>query len=88
MRKNLLGIAGATLTALALSGCGEDPGVEQGSVPFKGTSTESLNALSNQMKNKAQEQVKKADDEKADEARKPADEARKPADARPGAKRG
>ncbi len=80
MRGNRMGVVGATLAALVLSGCGEDPGVEQGSVPYKGTSTESLKALSNEMKRKTQEQVKKDEKEKAGEAKdRAADKATKPA---------
>ena len=53
----LRGSSGIALAALALAGCGEDPGIEQGSVPFKGTNTEPLDPLINEMKKNMQEQV-------------------------------
>ncbi len=48
-------IAGIVLAA-ALAGC-SDPGVQEGPVPFKGTSTEPLNALKNEMKKNATTQA-------------------------------
>jgi hypothetical protein len=42
-------IAGIALAALATIGCGEDPGIEKGSVPFKGTNTSSLAPLRDDM---------------------------------------
>jgi hypothetical protein len=48
------GIAGIALGLLASAGCGEDPGVEQGTVPFKETPTESLNSLKSEMQKNMQ----------------------------------
>jgi hypothetical protein len=63
MRPQPLAIAGIALAALALAGCGEDPGVEQGTVPFTGTNTAPLDPLSSEMKKKMQDKsyVKKSD---------------------------
>jgi hypothetical protein len=43
-------IAGIAIAALALAGCGEDPGIQQGTVPFQSTSTGPFHSLSDQMK--------------------------------------
>jgi len=60
MRRFWLGIAGIVLTT-AVAGC-SDTGVQEGTVPFKGTNTESLNVMKNQMTQdiKAQEYAKKS----------------------------
>ncbi len=85
MRRFCYGIAGIVLVA-AVAGC-SDTGPQDGKVPFKGTPTDSLNSLTDQMKKKTQSQVQKEEEEaKAKEAKpaeaKPADEA-KPAEAKP-----
>jgi len=83
MRPFCLSLMGIVLAA-GLAGCGET-GVQEGSVPFKGTSTEPLNALTNQMKKNAQTQAytnKPIDEDAVSPAdAKPADA--KPADAKP-----
>lgn len=42
-------IAGLAAAALALAGCGEDPGIEEGVVPPRGTDTSSLAPLRDDM---------------------------------------
>jgi hypothetical protein len=42
-------IAGVAVAALVLAGCGEDPGIEEGLVPPKGTDTSSLVPLRDDM---------------------------------------
>jgi hypothetical protein len=51
MRRICLGIAGIVLSVLA--GC-SDTSVQEGPVPFKGTSTEPFNAMKNQMQKNVQ----------------------------------
>ena len=83
MRRSRLGIAGIVLAA-ALAGCG-DSGVQEGTVPFKGTNTEPLNAMKNEMKKAAQAQAneqKSEADAKPGANAKPA-ESKPPADAKP-----
>ncbi|MGP0062185.1 MAG: hypothetical protein ACLQGP_01110 [Isosphaeraceae bacterium] len=87
MRRSCKGIAGIVLAA-ALAGC-SDTGVQEGTVPFKSTNTEPLNAMKNEMKKAAQAQSneqkpaesKPAADSKPAES-KPATDS-KPADAKP-----
>jgi hypothetical protein len=56
--------AGIALAALATLGCGEDPGIEKGSVPFKGTNTSSLAPLRDDMTKNMQNRsyLKKSED--------------------------
>ena len=55
MRRYCLGIAGIVVAA-TLAGCG-DTGVQEGAVPFKGTSTEPFNAMKNEMQKNAKTQA-------------------------------
>jgi hypothetical protein len=82
MRRHRLGIVGAALAALALSGCGEDPGIEKGSVNFKKTDTEPLTSLTNEMKKTTQE---KAHVKKSEGDGKPAAASKEAADSKPAA---
>jgi hypothetical protein len=79
MRRSCLGIVGIVLAA-AFAGC-SDTGVQEGPVPFKGTSTEQFNAMKNEtQKNvKAQEYAKTPDGDA-----KPAADS-KPAEPKPAA---
>jgi hypothetical protein len=54
-RDHLLAVAAIAAVGLALAGCGEDPGIEEGSVHFQGTKTEALDPLVNDMKKKMRE---------------------------------
>jgi hypothetical protein len=77
MRRSCLGIVGIVLAA-AIAGCG-DTGVQEGTVPFKGTSTEQFN----EMKNETQKNVKtQAYAKKLEGDAKPAGDT-KPADSKP-----
>jgi hypothetical protein len=95
-RRHPPGIAGIPLAALALIGCGEDPAIQQGTVPFKSTRTEPFNALTDQMKKTTREKIhmKKAQgDSKPADASEGAGESRpgaesKPAESRPAGKSG
>jgi hypothetical protein len=49
-------IAGLALAAMAAAGCGEDPHLEQGPVPFKGTDTSSFAPLRDEMMKKMRDQ--------------------------------
>ena len=69
MRRDRPGIVGTVLAALILSGCGEDPGIQQGTVPYKKSDTEPLTSLKNEMARKTQE---KAHLKKSEEEDKPA----------------
>jgi hypothetical protein len=84
MRRSCLGIAGI-LAAATLAGC-SDTGVQEGPVPFKGTSTDQFNGMTNQMKKNATSQVdaKKAEGDAKPADTKPAAES-KPADTKPAA---
>jgi hypothetical protein len=55
MRRRPLAIAGIALAGLALAGCGEDPAVQQGTVPFSGTNTQPLDPLRNDMQKTMQD---------------------------------
>ncbi len=50
-------IAGLALAVMAVAGCGEDPALEQGTFPFKGTDTSALAPLRDEMTRKMQAQV-------------------------------
>jgi hypothetical protein len=82
MRRFCQGIASVVLVA-AIAGC-SDTGPQEGKVPFRGTSTDGFTSLTNQMKNTAKAQAKKALEEEEAKAKesKPAEEA-KPAEAKP-----
>jgi hypothetical protein len=80
--RHALGIAGFALASLALAGCGEDPGIQQGPVPFKSTNTEQFNSLTDQMKKTTQEQ---AHTKKSEEGRKATAAPKGAGEARPGA---
>ncbi len=60
-------IAGLVLVAMALTvaGCGEDPALEQGTFPFKGTDTSALAPLREEMTRKMQAQVGPSKDQPA-----------------------
>jgi len=64
-RRHAPRLAVIAMAALALTGCGEDPGIETGSVPFKGTDTSSLEPLRSDMVKNMQKQsyAKKAGDD-------------------------
>jgi hypothetical protein len=82
------GIIGTALAALALSGCGEDPGIEQGTVPFKKSPTEPYTSQINEMKKVAREQayVKKSEEGGRPAAdSRPADDSKPAPDSRPAA---
>jgi hypothetical protein len=87
-----VGIVGVVLGALALAGCGEDPGIQQGTVPFKGTSTEgALDSLKDEMqKNMRNRPYLKRDDEsgKPADASKGAGESKPAAESKPATKGG
>jgi hypothetical protein len=51
------GIIGTALAMLALAGCGEDPGIEQGSVPFKKSPGEPYASQIDEMKKVSREQA-------------------------------
>ena len=76
-------IAGIAIAALALAGCGEDPGIQQGTVPFKGTPTEgALDSLKDEMqKNMRSRAYLKRDDESG----KPADASKGAGESKPAA---
>jgi hypothetical protein len=59
-------IVATALAALALCGCGEDPGIEQGSVPFKKSRSEPYASQIDEMKKVVREQayVKKSGGER------------------------
>ena len=76
------GIAGIALAALASAGCGEDPGIEQGTVPFKSTSTEPFRPLADQMKTTTQGKIHT---KKSGEDSKPAAASKGAGESRPGA---
>ncbi len=80
--RHSLGIAGLALASLALAGCGEDPNIEQGTVPFKSTNTEPFNSMADQMKKTTQEQ---AHTKKSEADRKLATASQEAGEARPGA---
>lgn len=52
MRPRPLTITALALAALAVEGCGEDPGIQQGTLPFAGTDTAPLEPMSSEMKKK------------------------------------
>ncbi len=83
-------IAGISLVTIALIGCGEDPGIQQGTVPFKSTSTEPFKALSDQMKRTTQEKLhtKKSEVDGGPAAEPEAAESRPGAVSKPAAKGG
>jgi hypothetical protein len=83
MRRRLPpGLAGIAIVALALVGCGEDPGIQQGTVPFKSTGTEPFNALSEQMKKTTRD---KLHTKKSEGARDPAAASKGAGASQPGA---
>ena len=83
MRRICLGFAGAILAVLA--GC-SDSGVQDGPIPFKGTSTEPFNAMKNQMAKNVQSQAyatKPAGDTKSTAETKPATQTKPAAETKP-----
>jgi hypothetical protein len=85
------GIVGIAIVTLALAGCGEDPGIQQGPVSFKSTSTEPFHAMSEQMKKITQERIHTKKSEGAGNsaaASKGAGESRPGAESKPAAKGG
>jgi hypothetical protein len=82
MRRSCLGIVGIVFAA-ALAGC-SDTGVQEGAVPFKGTSTDQFNGMKNQTTKHMQSQdyAKQSDADGKAEPGKPAAES-KPAGAKP-----
>jgi cell division septation protein DedD len=79
MRRFCQGIAGVVLVA-AVAGC-SDTGPQDGKVPFKGTSTEGLTSLKNQMSKNANALVQKELEANKAKESKPAEA--KPAEAKP-----
>ena len=49
-----LRIASIVLGLMAVAGCGEDPGIDQGPVDFSGTRTEALGSMKNEMQKNMQ----------------------------------
>jgi hypothetical protein len=82
MRRQTPALAAIALAALALDGCGEDPGIQQGTVPFQGTNTAPLDPLTSQMKKKMQD---KSYVNKSEEGDKPAGESKPTTESRPAA---
>ena len=81
-------IVGIALIALALAGCGEDPGVQQGTVHFEGTRTEPLDPLKNEMQKKMQDRSymkKSGEDGKPAAETKPAGEMKPAGETKPAA---
>ncbi len=87
MRRICLGIAGIVMAAM-LVGC-SDTGVQEGPVPFKGTSTEQFNAGLNEMKKTQAESAKKVEGDGKTVETKPAADSKsaapKPAETKPAA---
>jgi hypothetical protein len=54
-RRHPAAMAGPAIAAMALVGCGDDPQLEEGTFPFKGTNTSSLGPLRDEMSRSAQE---------------------------------
>jgi hypothetical protein len=79
------------LGSLALAGCGEDPGVESGSVPFKAAPTAGLDSMKAEMqKNMREKAYLKKDDEPGKPAAAPreAGESKSSAETKPATKGG
>jgi hypothetical protein len=70
MRRSCLGIAGVLL-ASALAGCGEQK--EEGPVPYKGTDSPAIQALSKQMQENVKNKSITSKGEEKPEAKKAAD---------------
>jgi hypothetical protein len=87
-RRCLPGIVGLVVVTLASADCGEDPGIQQGPVSFKSTSTEPFNALTDQMKKTTQEKLhtKKSEGDGKPAAEPKAAESRPGAESKPAAK--
>jgi hypothetical protein len=56
-RHHLPEIVGIVLVALVLPGCGEDPATTEGTMPWKGTNTSSLEPLRNEMQKNMRSKV-------------------------------
>jgi hypothetical protein len=80
MRRRTLAMAAMAMVAMALDGCGEDPGIEQGTVPWKGSDTAPLDPLKSQMTKNMQD---KSYIHKGEEGEKPAGESKPAAESKP-----
>jgi hypothetical protein len=80
-----LRIAGIALGLLASIGCGEDPGIQQGTVEFKGSPTKGLDLMTKEMQKNMQNRPYLKEKE-ANEAAKPADASKEASETKPAAK--
>jgi hypothetical protein len=80
-----LRIAGIALGLLASTGCGEDPGIQKGTVEFKGSPPEGLDSMAKEMQKNMQNRSYLKEKE-ANEAAKPADASKEAAETKPAAK--